>query len=212
MMINAVLAVAVAVLYFLHFSDSEKNTAVPQSGSAKAVLPKMEIKQDTNLACAVIGFVNIDTLFEKYTFFKKVKDKNEASVENFKKEYKKMVETLQKDYNNYVEKAGRNEYTLAQAEQMEQDLMNRRTSIAVKEKDLGKLEDNASGEIAKVQQTLHDFFERFGREKGYSCVLTYTNTGEGALGVDHSMDVTKEAIDILNSQYAESMKKTSPKK
>ena len=205
---NIILSIAVIILFWLHFSASKS-----QNKSQGEVIDSLAKNINTTQAQkeSKIVYVNSDTLFEKYDYYRKVKQETEKKINGFEANYNQKQQLLAKDYNDYIDKAGSGLYTKDQSVKIEADLTKRKADLDYMEKQYPYLQDEAAKELADVQNRLYLFFKSFSTANNYSCVLTFNTRGEGALGINDELDVTKKVIDALNAEYQESLKNPTPK-
>lgn len=199
---NIVLTIAVAVLFYLHFSsstadgiDTSPSDTIP-SEVKKPIVPSANEVKNTTLA-----FVNSDSIFSNYDFYNKVKKETESKMAALENNYKVAGMKFQDDYNDYIEKAGKGAYTKEQALKIEADLTARKQKIDAMEMQVGTLQETADKQMADVQGSLSTFFNQYAIDHHITCIITYNDRGEGALGVDRKFDITNDAITGLNSAY-----------
>ena len=200
--LNIVLLLAVGFLYYKQFSGS-KNEAAAVSGQdslqpvvAAAAIPLAELPKNIPIV-----FVDADSIFGKYEFAKKAKAAGEAKVAEYRKAYQSKVASFQKDYNDYVQKAGAGGYTKEQGTEIEAGLQKRKDEIMIMEQNQDKVMGELDNSNTEIQKKIYDYVTRFNKEHGYYCVLAYTKAGGGVLGVSDSLDVTAQVVSGLNAEY-----------
>lgn len=203
--LNIVLLIAVGFLYYKQFSG--RNTSSPAAISAhdssgtSSQTPAIVPVINTAPKDVRIVFVNADSIFAKYEYAKKTKAAGDSRVANYQKTYQDKAAAFQKDYNDYMEKAGAGGYTKEQGTAIEASLQKRRDEIV----EMQQNQDKVLGDVEKintdVQKNIYDYLSRFNKEHGYYCVFAYTKTGGGVLGVDNSLDVTTQVLAGLNNEY-----------
>ena len=204
---NIILSIAVIILFYLHFSSSKiggKTQEETIDSLAKSINTTQAQKESK------IVYVNSDSLFEKYEYYKKVKVDAEKKINGFEANYNQMQKSLATDYNDYIDKAGKGLYSKDQSEKIEADLKKRNTALENMEKQYPYLQDQAAKELADVQNRLYTFFKSFSQTNGYSCILTFNTRGEGALGINDELDITQQVINALNFEYQQSLKNPPP--
>jgi len=202
--INAALLLAVGFLYYKQFSagktagensdtihDSIVSPVVPFSSSEIAALPRG----------VPFAFINADTVFARYEFAKKSKASGEGRVINYQKTYQQKVEAFQKEYSDYMEKAGAGGYTKEQGLAIEAGLQKKRDEIMAMEQNQEKVMSELDNSTIEVQKKIYDYLAKFNKEHGYYCTLAYTLTGGGVLGINDSLDITSRVIEGLNAEY-----------
>ncbi len=207
--LNVVLLIAVAVLYFLHFSGSgaTDKTAGSKNDSLAKTINTTQAQKESKIV-----YLNIDSLFVKYEYYKKVNDDANTILKTQEYNYQKRVNDLQVKYQDYMEKAGAGLIPKAEAEKIEAEITaekQRLDELSVKRE---RWQDEAMQKVIPVQKELYDFFKQFTKANGYSCILTYTLKCEGALGINDNLDVTNQVIKGLNDKYHEDLKSGKLKK
>lgn len=190
LLINAVLAVAVAVLYYLHFREPQAETVT------KPIVAEARGKN--------IVYVNVDSLLTNYDFFKDTRKVLESKRFQLENDLNTRGRSLQNEVAFFQQKA--------QTMTMEQ---GRATEAALqkKQQDLLAYRERASQGLAAEEQTKNEqlynqifaYLKKYNKENKYEFVLGYTKGG-GILFADESNDETKKIIGGLNKEYTEQQK------
>lgn len=199
--LNIVLLIAVGFLYYNQFSGgkNENNLRIESNDSASNVLPDAaisELPKDVRIV-----FLNADSLYAKYDFAKKAKAASQEKMAGYQRSYQSKVDAFQKEYGDYMEKAGAGAYTKEQGIAIETGLQKKRDEILVMEQNQERLMGELENSNTDVQKKIYEYLTRFNKEHGYYCVLAYTRAGGGALGVNESLDVTSQVVSGLNVEY-----------
>ena len=194
---------AVGFLYYKQFSGSNADPAVMagNSDSTGAIIsiPAAPIAQlPKNIP---LVFVNADTLFAKYELAKKTKTASEGKIARYQKSYQNKAEALQKEYNDYMEKAGAGAYTKEQGLAIEEGLQKKNEEIMAMKQNEDKMMNELDNSNMEIQKKIYNYLSRFNKEHGYYCVLAYTKSGGGVLGINDSLDVTAQVVAGLNNEY-----------
>ena len=185
--LNVVLAIAVVVLYVLHFtgghdSDSGEQTSV---GTAPSDLS--------------IAYVNSDSLLSNYDYFKDLEKKFMDKREKLNAEYQNRAEGLQREINNFQSTAGN--MTISQARAVEEDLRKKQQNLMMYQEQLGQqLMQEEATMNTDLYDKVSDYLQDFGSNKNLQIVLTYTK-GSGVLYANDSLDITNEVMLGLNKAY-----------
>jgi outer membrane protein len=105
LLLNVVLFIAVAVLYYLHFTPK---------GS------QIESNAATNASDLKIAFINADSVLKYYDFFSVNKEKLETKGKKLDQDFRNRAQSLQNDINAYQRNLG--SMTIGQAKAVEEDL------------------------------------------------------------------------------------------
>lgn len=187
LVLNVVLLVAVAVLYFLHFSGKSSD------------------RQAGNLISSVSGdpliaFINSDSVLKNYQYLDVKRKELEEKTKKLDKEYQNRVQGLQSEITNYQRNVGN--LTLSQARALEEDLQKKQQNLRVYEQSLTQ---ELMGEEAKLNKELYDrvtaYLKKYGQSNGLHIVFKFDQTSDLLFAGD-SLDITREVIAGLNSEYA----------
>lgn len=202
-LLNIFLFAAVAGLYYLHFygsktqiSQTETATVSDTGAPTPPSVPISSIPKNTPIV-----FINADSVFAHYEYAQKARNASDAKAAGLEKTYQDKVMAFQKEYQEYMEKAGAGMYTKEQGLVIEEGLRKKQIEILEMEKKQGKFLEDVDKTNADVQKKIYDYLERFNKQHGYYCTLAFTKTGGGALGVNDSLDVTALVIQGLNEEY-----------
>jgi outer membrane protein len=208
---NVVLTIAVAVLFYLHFSKPIATTNTGNTNeidtSAISNIKLTKEQKDTRIV-----YLNIDTLLENYTHYQEVSKKATDMVKGYQSSLQQKAVNFQKDYEDYVNKAGQGLIPKDDAIKIEKKLQVTKDELDQSELGMERIQLKAEEMLDVVRKTLYDFFKMFCKKNNYSCILTYTIRGEGALGVDENLDVTDQVVKSINQEYEEKLKNNPEKK
>jgi len=183
--LNAVLMVAVAVLYYLHFSGSSG----PSSSSASAA----------GAADLKVAYINADTVLKYYDYFKVNRERLESKGKRLDQDLRTRAEALQRDIESYQRNISN--LTIGQAKAIEEDLGKKQQNLRMYQESLSQ---ELMVEESKMNQELYSkvttFLKKFGQERGLQVVLKFDPSSDLLYGGD-SLDITREVIEGLNIDY-----------
>ncbi|WP_207503734.1 OmpH/Skp family outer membrane protein [Telluribacter humicola] len=188
---NIVLTVALAVLYFLHFSGSK-------SGSAASGSPEVGGRR--------IVYVQVDSLLTNYDFFKETKKELENKRFQLENDLTTRGRSLENEIAFFQQRA--QTMTLDQARATEQQLMK-------KQQDLVQYRDRSAQQLAQQEadknemlyKQIQEYIKKYNDDNNYEYVLGYSQGG-GILYADTTLNVTQKMIEGLNKEYSEISKKS----
>lgn len=186
LVLNGVLLVAVAVLYFLHFSDR------PSEQSAGSLISSAS-------GDPLIAFINSDSVLKSYKYLDVKRKELEEKTKKLDQEYRNRAQGLQNDITNYQRNVGN--LTLSQARALEEDLQKKQQNLRVYEQSLTQ---ELMGEETKLNKELYDrvtaFLKKYGQSNGLHIVFKFDQTSDVLFAGD-SLDITSAVIAGLNSEY-----------
>ena len=185
----SVLFLAVAALFFFHFSGTGE--------SKKAGTPDTPAE----VTSQGIAFINIDTVIFKFDMFF---DRREELMEKQKKaeaELNSKGSQYEKNARDYQDKVNKGLVTRATAAEMEQSLVQQ-------QQDLVNLRDNLQSNLLEEEQVMNrqiveyitTFLEENKSEYNYQYILG-KSFGSPVLYGDTALDITQKVLDALNNKY-----------
>ncbi len=199
LILNVVLAIAVIILYILHFSGS-KGPAGADSTTATG---------STNMSGGVplVAYVNSDTLLKYYDFFKDKSAELDEKQKKLEAEFQNRAKGLENEVANFQRTA--NNMTISQARAIEEDLMKKRQNLMQYQQNLAGELQQAQAEVSdELYENVSKYLEDRGKKNEYNLVLTYTKNS-GVLYADDSLDITQQVIKELNEVYKNKGKSTT---
>jgi outer membrane protein len=189
LVLNVVLILAVAALYFFQFKGNMKVKNNVTSGNVKG------------LPSEGIVYVDIDTIIFNFEMFK---DKSNVLLESQKKaetELNSKGLAYQKNAADYTEKTNKGLITRATATQMEESLLQQ-------QQDLVTLRDNLSANLQEeelvmnrqVLEYIMQYLEQFKQEYNYRYILA-KSFGGVVLYSDTTLDITQKVLEGVNQKY-----------
>ncbi|HMJ68442.1 MAG TPA: OmpH family outer membrane protein [Cyclobacteriaceae bacterium] len=186
LVLNGVLLVAVAVLYFLHFS-SGKSSGSSFSGSSST---PSDLK---------VAYVNQDTLLKYYDFVKVNSAKLEATAKSFDDQLVARQSSLQKEVQAY--QAGASNLTMGQARDIEESLQRKGQNLQMFQQ---TLQQQMMEERSRISQELYEkitaYVKDYCKERGIVVVMKYDRESDLLFGGD-SLDISKDVIKGLNDAW-----------
>ncbi|HEY3405812.1 MAG TPA: OmpH family outer membrane protein, partial [Ohtaekwangia sp.] len=154
LILNIVLLVAVAVLFYLHFAPAgtETSSTTVAAGDLK------------------VAYINSDTVLKYYEYLKTQKTQLEAKTEKMGQEYRNRVVGLQNEIAAYQRNVS--SMTLGQVKATEEDLGKKQQNLQLYERSLNQ---QLLEEEGKLQKELYDrittYLKKYGSDKGLQVVL-----------------------------------------
>lgn len=186
LILNVVLTIAVAVLYYLHFKG-------PQAETDSGVKAPVEAKG------RAIVYVNVDSLLTKYDYFKdtqKVLESKRFQLENDLaakgRNLQNKVAFFQQRAATMTQEQGR--ATEASLQKEQQDI------LAFRERAAQGLASEEQDKNKQLYDQIYDYLKKENATNKYEFVLGYTKGG-GILFADPSGDRTSKILAGLNKEY-----------
>ena len=198
LILNAVLLVAVGVLFYLHFSS--KNTSSSSSESSGSTVPG-DIK---------IAYINSDSVLEHYEYLKANRVQLEEKAKKVEQEYRNRAQGLQNEITAYQRNVS--SMTLGQVKAVEEDLGKKQQNLQMYQQSLSQ---QLMEEEDKLRRALYDrvttYLKKYASEKNLHVVLKYDPNSD-VLFAGEALDVSKDVIKGLNDEYLQEKSGTKVKK
>jgi outer membrane protein len=194
--ITTILTIAVAVLFYLHFSAGKKNTVV-------AAAPKAQ-----NSKGILVAYFEMDSIQNQYEYYKDVvKDLSakEQDVRSRLDQLKKTNQTILREYQNKFKDLGASGGNISEADKIaatkaQQDLQDRDKNYQVEEqRQASALSDESRSKLAKVKETIEGYLKEYNKNNVYAFILA--NSADLMYYKDSSYNITNEVIKGLNDNY-----------
>jgi outer membrane protein len=197
LIVNAVLGVAVIVLFILVLGGRKSNGA-----------PGIHFGGDSTLTVKLpIAYVNVDSLLLNYQFAKESNETLLKKQEDSRLDLNVQARQLQGEMAEFQRKLENNAFLSRERAEQEQNRLMR------KEQDLQQLNAKLSQELMEVQQkiseqlrdTINAFLKEYNKDKKYEMILSNTSS-DNILLAGEGYDITGEVIAKLNERYGKKKK------
>jgi outer membrane protein len=221
---NAVLLIAVAVLYFLHFQQPKAAVATGPAATTEA--PAAEVPADTTAApvaattstdapaatpvaatapagpapaAGAIVYVQMAKLVEGYQGAKDARRSFEAKAKGWQSQNQALETSFRSAVEQYQKTAAG--LTPEQRAAAEQKLQEQQQRGAVEQQKIQAQAQEADAKLTQqVLESVSKKIEAYGKTHGYKMILTATPSGAVAYG-QNGLDVTTPVLSYLNSEY-----------
>ena len=193
LILNAVLAIAVIVLFVKVFSNN------PKSPSEKSFY-----KNDSlNAGLLPIAYINVDSLLLNYQFAKEANESLIKKQEDSRLSINTKARQLQTEMSEFHRKLEANAFLSRERAEQEQSRLLKR------QEDLRELDGQLSQQLMQVQQkmseqlrdTINSFLKEYNKDQKYQLILSNTSS-DNILYATEGLDITPEITDLLNKRYA----------
>ncbi|MEN9570941.1 MAG: hypothetical protein RL172_2172 [Bacteroidota bacterium] len=186
--LNIVLLIAVAVLYYLHYKGNDKKVINN---------PSSNVHIDSCIGAPVIAYVDLDSLNAQVTYIRNKKKELENEQQNIASEYENAYRGMENEKNNFLKRG--NAITQAEAEEFQGKLMQKQQQIEnSKQSRAQKLAERGAKVMEEMQAKLKAFLNEYNKDKKYTYIFA-TGTGLDYLFYkDSSRNITSDVIKGLN--------------
>ncbi|MGC9343400.1 MAG: OmpH family outer membrane protein [Bacteroidales bacterium] len=195
LIINVVLIIAIAVLYVLHFTGSEKEVKIDEKPE-KQTQAKSDLSTDLPIA-----YVNIDTLLNNMQMYEDLTEnlttKQQRLENNFASDYR----SFEREIVDFQDKVQKGLLTRREAADIETQLSNRRLELENRRNDyLMELQEENLVSQNKVIDYIMKYLEEYNSDGTYRFIFSYS-FGGGLLYASDALDITYDVLDGINNKY-----------
>lgn len=194
--IDAVLVIAIAALFVLHFSGKSccKHDAEATAAVAEGNLP--------------IAYINLDSLLANYTLAQECGEQLMRKQEDARLKLNTKMRTFQNEYADFQRKLENNAFLSRERAESEANRLQR------KQEELQALEEQLTQDIIAENQALNirladsltNYLNEYNADGKFHLILS--NQGrDNVLTAVEGYDITEEIIDALNARYIPTPKK-----
>jgi outer membrane protein len=193
LILNIVLAVAVAFLYYLHFSGKESGTnSTPIAGEGQGG--------------AMIAYINTDSLLSNYKFFEDMQNELAEKKGKAERQLISRGQSLQQEASSIEKRIQAGLMTNNQIKEAQQTLGQKEQElIAYRETIMAGLLEEEKVLNNRLYDSLMAYLKEYNKDKKYQYIFGYTKGG-GILLANDKLDVTNDILKGLNERYAKSAK------
>lgn len=209
--ITAILAIAVAVLFYLHFSSRQdiadvKETLTDSTPNKVLTLPK-------DLQGAKVLYVNIDSINYNYHAYTELANDANGNLQGQMAAYQRKAQDLQTRYGTLQEQVNMGTISTDAAAAEEASINAGLDELKRMEANLAYLESEAMRKNDEISGQIAMYFQDYARAKGIDYIMMY-GTGMPIIYANDSLDVTYDVVKALNEEYdaAKAAGATVPKK
>lgn len=190
LVLNIILLVAVAVLFYLHFSSRNKTEqAKVVSSQAGGSVPRGDFR---------IAYFEMDSINNSFAMVKDVKTELTSEEEKINNE----LTRLQRSYNDKLVQLQNSQQANSQiqSEGIQREIMQLRDKITSRKQDLDQKYQNLyMRKMQDVKGRIESFLQEYNKSKGYTYILAYE---PGFMFYrDSAYNITNDLVKGLNEQY-----------
>jgi len=205
LIINGVLAVAVAILFYQVHSLKNGAEGTSEQGSEKAEV-KPVVLSNTTLADSKIAYVNTDSINEHYEYiadFTKIIRNKKATLEA---QMQSMTEKFQREYEAFQQSAQAGVAPQSELQKQQASLERQQQELANKELQLQNLGVELEEKNMELNKSVKDYLSKINNGR-FDYILSYSDMVPTILLTNPKLDVTAEVLKGINEEYKNSKKK-----
>jgi outer membrane protein len=198
LVINIVLAVAVVLLYVLHFVDFPIGSTESMEDSASEEIVAGE---------QAIAWVNIDSVLNNYDMYFDIQKELEEKGRKMESDMTTRTRNFEKEMMDFQDKVQKGLVTRSTAQQMQQDLGQKEQELYLFRDELRmKFAEEEQVMLRRIQNSITEYLKEYNKDKGFQIILSGAFGGPLLYG-HPSIEITKEVTAGLNVEYGKTKTK-----
>lgn len=193
LVLNAVLLIAVVVLYILFFKQKSNGGTTPTAKLPVAATPA------GNSSGLRIAYFNMDSLEKHYDYIKDTRNQLKSQeqgisneLNNLKKNYMTRVNALQQKSQTMSQQEG--EAAQAEINQMQMSLQQREAQLTQ------DLQDRQFKSMQDISKKIEAFLKTYNQQKTYAFIFSH-QPGDFIYYTDSVYNITNDIVEGLNQGY-----------
>ena len=184
--LNVVLGIAVAVLFYFQFSGSKSAVATGSKSVA---------------ACDFrIAYFEIDSVESQFNYYKEVSNSIQAKAQQNNNELNQLKEVFAAKYQE-LQKNGQR-MTEAEVNARQQELQQMDKTFKSKEQMMNnEMQDESMKKLQDVKKKITDYLAEYNKAKGYAFILGNNSDMLSMYYKDTAYDITSDLVNGLNDLY-----------
>jgi outer membrane protein len=189
---NVVLAIALVVLYILHFTPKPNGQVeyVDSEGVTSVMAGELSV-----------AWVDIDSLLNNYDMYFDIRNDLEAKGRRMETEMNTKTRTFERKMMDFQDKVQKGLVTRSQAQQLQQELAQQEQELYMIRNDYQmQFAEEEQVSLRLIQHSISEFLEVYNNDKGYHIILSSTFGGPMLYG-HPALDITADVLKGINEAY-----------
>lgn len=184
---NVVLALAVAVLFFLHFKSS-KSAATSASADDKSV------------QALKIAYVDLDSIQEKYVYYKEKMTEFERKKESADRELNSAFQRIENERVTFAQRG--QAITQSEAENFQREYTTKMQNLENQKRNFeSSIQQDGLKTMEDLRKRINDFLIEYNKSKSYSLIFSTSSSVNVLFHKDSTLDITNDIVAGLNAAY-----------
>jgi outer membrane protein len=195
--VTAVLAVLVAVLFYLHFKNHSQIDKITDKVTKQDTMASRPLK---------IAYVDLDSIQEKYEYYRTKMSEFEKKKESADRELNSSFQKIENERVAFVQRG--NAITQVEAESFQRDYTRKMQNLENQKRVMeNQIQEDGIKTMEELRKRINDFLEEYNKTQGYSYIFSYSAGLNVLFYKDPVYNITDEVVAGLNDAYRRSKEK-----
>lgn len=192
----AVLVIAVAALFFLHFKYHKQLDTISEKVVRQDTMAKRPLR---------IAYVDLDSIQEKYEYYREKMTEFERKKETADRELNNSFQKIENERVAFVQRG--NAITQVEAEAFQRDYTRKMQNLESQKRTVeSQIQTDGIRTMDELRKRINDFLEGYNKEKNYSYIFSYSTGLNVLFFKDTANNITNEVVAGLNDAYKKTKK------
>ncbi len=197
LVVNAILAIAIAVLFFLHFKYHKQLDTISDKVIKQDTMAKRPLK---------IAYVDLDSIQEKYAYYRERMSDFEKKKENADRDLNSSFQKIESERVAFVQRG--NNITQVEAEAFQRDYTRKMQNLENQKRTVeSQIQTDGIRTMDELRKRINDFLVDYNKEKNYSYIFSYSSGLNVLFYKDTANNITNEVVAGLNEAYKNTKEK-----
>ena len=191
----AVLVIAVAVLFFLHFKYHKQLDTISEK----------VVRQDTMAKRPLRIALDLDSIQEKYEYYREKMTEFERKKETADRDLNSSFQKIENERVAFVQRG--NAITQVEAEAFQRDYTRKMQNLENQKRTVeSQIQTDGIRTMDELRKRINDFLEEYNKSKNYSYIFSYSTGLNVLFYKDTANNITNEVVAGLNEAYKKTKK------
>jgi len=192
----AVLVLAVAALFFLHFKYHKQLDTISEKVVRQDTMAKRPLR---------IAYVDLDSIQEKYEYYREKMTEFERKKESADRDLNNSFQKIENERVAFVQRG--NSITQVEAEAFQRDYTRKMQNLENQKRTVeSQIQTDGIRTMDELRKRINDFLEEYNKEKNYSYIFSYSTGLNVLFYKDTANNITNEVVAGLNEAYKKTKK------
>lgn len=189
--LNIVIAVALVVLYILHFTSKQKSGTQIEA----------EERQQDYLSSMPIAYLNIDSLLNQMKMYMDIQESLNKKQQNLEANIASKFRTFEQSVNKFQDEVNKGLLTRSEMQAKDMQLADEKLKLENMHNEyLQQMQEEGLVGHRKVINYIMEYLQEYNKDKNLQYIFSYS-FGSNLLYANDDLDITSEVILGLNKKY-----------
>jgi len=195
--VTAILAVAVAILFWLHFKNHSQIDQISDRVTQQDTLANRPLR---------IAYVDLDTIQENYEYYREKMAEFDKKKENADRELNSSFQKIENERVAFVQRG--NAITQVEAESFQRDYTRKMQNLENQKRVMeNQIQEEGIKTMDELRKRINEFLDGYNKSESYAYIFSYSSGLNVLFYKDTAYNITSEVVKGLNEAYRKTKQK-----